>query len=75
MLPQHLAEAPHHYWCAATQAFYSEIKSNGIVVARYIIPRHVFFAIHADMARAIKDCPDADAGAQILPMRKEADGH
>lgn len=75
MLAQHLAEVPHHYWCADKQAFFAEIKSDGVVVLRYIIPRHVFFAIHADMARAIKECADAGLGAQVLPMKREAEGH
>ena len=74
MLPQHLAEVPHHYWCAETQAFFAEIKSEGVVVLRYIIPRHVFFATHADMARAIKDCADMQLGAQVVPFRQVESG-
>jgi len=69
MLSQYLAEVPHHYWSAETQTFIAELKSNGVVVQRYTIPRHVFFAIHADMARAIQDACSA-SGAEIVELRK-----
>lgn len=74
MLSQYLAEVPHHYWDAKAQVFIAELKSNGAVVQRFTIPRHVFFAIHADMARAIKDACSATEGAEILDLRK-AEGH
>jgi hypothetical protein len=73
MLPRYLAEIPHHYWNAQTQTFVAEIKAGGVVVERYAIPRHVFFAIHADMARAIQESDRARQSAEIVPL-KEAEG-
>lgn len=70
MLSQYLAEVPHHYWDAKAQVFIAELKSDGLVVQRYTIPRHVFFAIHADMARAIMDACGAEGGAEIVELRQ-----
>jgi hypothetical protein len=69
MLSHYLAEVPHHYWDVNSQTFIAELKSDGVVVQRYTIPRHVFFAIHADMARAIQDACSA-SGAEIVELRK-----
>ena len=74
MLPHYLAEVPHHYWDVKTQAFIAEIKADGVICQRYTIPRHVFFAIHADMARAIKDCAADDKSAEVVPLRRKRRG-
>ena len=71
MLPHYLAEVPHHYWDARLQVFVAELKSNGAIVQRYTIPRHVFFAIHADMARAIRECAEAEKSAAIVPIKRK----
>lgn len=70
ILPHYLAEVPHHYWCAKQQAFVAEITASGVVVQRYTIPRAVFFAIHADMARAIQDCFASDEAAKVVPLKR-----
>jgi hypothetical protein len=69
MLSQYLAEVPHHYWDAKAQVFIAELKSEGATVQRYTIPRAVFFAIHADMARAIRDASEAVVPPP-LPLKK-----
>lgn len=71
ILPFHLTEVPHHRWDAATQCFIAEIKTDGVIVQKYSIPRAVFFSIHADMARAIKDSCEQEAKlADVVPLKR-----
>jgi hypothetical protein len=69
ILPHYLADVPHHYWDARLQAFVADIKADGVIVQRYTIPRAVFFAIHADMARAIQDCFAAEEAALVVRLK------